>query len=218
MIGVLLADDEALVRTGFRHIIESDPELAVVGEAEDGAEVLELAARIRPSVVLMDIRMPRLNGLEATRSLLRGNASAPRVVILTTFDPDQYVFEALRAGATGFLLKTAPADQLIAAIHLAAKGEAMLSPSITRRLIADYARRPAHSARPASLADLTPRELEILRMVVRGMSNGEIATELVIAPATVKSHVASLLQKLDLRDRVQLVVTAYETGLIQPGA
>jgi DNA-binding NarL/FixJ family response regulator len=218
MIRVLLADDEVLVRTGFRYIIESDPELTVVGEAEDGAEVLELVDRTRPSVVLMDIRMPKLNGLEATRRVVQRGAQAPRVVILTTFDPDEYVFEALRAGASGFLLKTAPADQLLAAIHQAAGGEAMLSPSITRRLIADYAKRPAPSRHPASLGDLSPRELDVLRLIARGMSNSEIATELVIAPATVKSHVASLLQKLDLRDRVQLAVTAYETGLVQPGA
>jgi DNA-binding NarL/FixJ family response regulator len=218
VIRVLLADDQALVRTGFRYILQTEPDIEVIGEADDGAQAVDMTPRLRPDVILMDIRMPALNGIEATRRLTVGGGRAPRIVILTTFDPDEYVFQALRAGASGFLLKTAPADQLISAVRLAADGDAMLSPSITRRLIEDYARRPAAAERPAVLAELTPRELDVMRLLARGLSNAEIADELVVAPATVKSHIASLLQKLDLRDRVQLVVMAYESGLVQAGA
>jgi DNA-binding NarL/FixJ family response regulator len=212
-IKVLIADDQALVRTGFRKILESEPDLEVVGEAGDGGEAVEASLLLRPDVVLMDIRMPRLDGLEATRLL----AGKTRVLVLTTFDLNEYVYEALRAGASGFLLKDAPADQLVTAIRVLAAGEALLAPSITRRLIEEFARRPPSNARPAELEVLSPRELEVLRLVARGLSNAEIATELYVGDATVKTHVSRILQKLTLRDRVQAVVLAYESGLLQPG-
>jgi DNA-binding NarL/FixJ family response regulator len=212
-IKVLIADDQALVRTGFRKILESEPDLEVVGEAGDGGEAVEAALLLRPDVVLMDIRMPRLDGLEATRRL----AGKTRVLVLTTFDLNEYVYEALRAGASGFLLKDAPADQLVTAIRVVAAGEALLAPSITRRLIEEFARRPPSDARPAELEALSPRELDVLRLVARGLSNAEIASELYVGDATVKTHVSRILQKLALRDRVQAVVLAYESGLLQPG-
>jgi DNA-binding NarL/FixJ family response regulator len=212
-VRVLIADDQALVRTGFRKILESEPDLEVVGEAGDGAEALERVAVLHPDVVLMDIRMPRVDGLEATRRL----AGRTRVLILTTFDIDEYVYKALRAGASGFLLKDAPADQLITGIRVVAQGDSLLAPSVTRRLIEQFARRPPPSARPDTVAELTARELEVLRLLARGLSNAEIAHELIIGDATVKTHVARLLQKLGLRDRVQAVVLAYESGLVQPG-
>jgi DNA-binding NarL/FixJ family response regulator len=212
-INVLIADDQALVRTGFRKILESEPDLEVVGEAGDGGEAVEAALLLRPDVVLMDIRMPRLDGLEATRRL----AGKTRVLVLTTFDLNEYVYEALRAGASGFLLKDAPADQLVTAIRVVAAGEALLAPSITRRLIEEFARHPPSDARPAELEALSPRELEVLRLVARGLSNAEIANELYVGDATVKTHVSRILQKLTLRDRVQAVVLAYESGLLQPG-
>jgi DNA-binding NarL/FixJ family response regulator len=212
-IKILIADDQALVRTGFRKILESEPNLEVVGEAGDGGEAVEAALLLRPDVVLMDIRMPRLDGLEATRRL----AGKTRVLVLTTFDLNEYVYEALRAGASGFLLKDAPADQLVTAIRVVAAGEALLAPSITRRLIEEFARRPPSNARPAELEALSPRELEVLRLVARGLSNAEIASELYVSDATVKTHVSRILQKLNLRDRVQAVVLAYESGLLQPG-
>jgi DNA-binding NarL/FixJ family response regulator len=212
-IKILIADDQALVRTGFRKILESEPNLEVVGEAGDGGEAVEAALLLRPDVVLMDIRMPRLDGLEATRRL----AGKTRVLVLTTFDLNEYVYEALRAGASGFLLKDAPADQLVTAIRVVAAGEALLAPSITRRLIEEFARRPPSNARPAELEALSPRELEVLRLVARGLSNAEIASELYVSDATVKTHVSRILQKLNLRDRVQAVVRAYESGLLQPG-
>jgi DNA-binding NarL/FixJ family response regulator len=211
-IKVVIADDQALVRTGFRKILESEPDLEVVGEAADGGEAVE-AALLRPDVVLMDIRMPRLDGLEAMRRL----AGKTRVLVLTTFDLNEYVYEALRAGASGFLLKDAPADQLVTAIRVVAAGEALLAPSITRRLIEEFARRPPSNARPAELEALSPRELDVLRLVARGLSNAEIAGELYVGDATVKTHVSRILQKLTLRDRVQAVVLAYESGLLQPG-
>jgi DNA-binding NarL/FixJ family response regulator len=217
VIRVLIADDQALVRTGFRVIIDAEPDLEVVGEAGDGRETIDAVATRRPDVVLMDIRMPNLDGIEATRRLTASGARAPRVLMLTTFDLDEYVYEALRAGASGFLLKDAGADELLHAVRVVAAGEALLSPSITRRLIADYARRPPVSERPAALAELTPRELEVLRLVARGLSNGAIAAELVLGEATVKTHVARIFQKLDLHDRAQAVVLAYETGLVSPG-
>ncbi|HEU5363228.1 MAG TPA: response regulator transcription factor [Gaiellaceae bacterium] len=216
MIRVLIADDQALVRTGFRVIIDADPDLEVVGEAADGREAVEIAQARHPDVVLMDIRMPNLDGIEATRRLTSGGG-APHVLILTTFDLDEYVYEALRAGASGFLLKDAGADELLHAVRVVAAGDALLSPSITRRLIADFARRPPASEQPAALAELTPRELEVLRLVARGLSNGAIARELVVGEATVKTHVARIFQKLDLHDRAQVVVLAYETGLVSPG-
>jgi DNA-binding NarL/FixJ family response regulator len=212
-IKVLIADDQALVRTGFRKILESEPDLEVVAEAGDGGEAVEAALLLRPDVVLMDIRMRRLDGLEATRRL----AGKTRVLVLTTFDLNEYVYEALRAGASGFLLKDAPADQLVTAIRVVAAGEALLAPSITRRLIEEFARRPPSNARPAELEALSPRELDVLRLVARGLSNAEIASELYVGDATVKTHVSRILQKLDLRDRVQAVVLAYESGLLQPG-
>ncbi len=211
---VLIADDQALVRTGFRKILESEPDIAVVGEAQDGGEAVEQTQLRRPDVVLMDIRMPRMDGLEATRRI----AGRTRVLILTTFDVDQYVYEALRAGASGFLLKDTQADQLVTGVRVVAQGDSLLAPSITRRLIEQFARRPAPSARPDSLTELTPRELEILQLVARGLSNREIADDLVLGEATVKTHVTRILRKLALRDRVQAVVVAYESGLVQPGA
>ena len=215
-IRVLIADDQALVRIGFRKILESEPDLEVVGEAGDGGEAAERARLLRPDIVLMDIQMPGVDGLEATRRLV-GNGIA-RVLILTTFDINEYVYEALRAGASGFLLKDTDADQLINAIRVVARGEALLAPSITRRLIEQFAKRPPPSTRPEALAELTPRELEILQLLARGLANAEIAQELILGEATVKTHVARVLHKLGLRDRVQAVVTAYETGLVQPGA
>jgi len=216
MIRVLIADDQALVRTGFRVILDAEPDLQVVAEAGDGREAVDLVQQKRPDVVLMDIRMPNLDGIEATRRLT-ALPHAPRVLMLTTFDLDQYVYEALRAGASGFLLKDAGADELLHGVRVVNAGEALLSPSITRRLIADYARRPPASEQPAALAELTPRELEVLRLLARGLSNGEIARELVLGDATVKTHVARVFQKLDLHDRAQAVVLAYETGLVIPG-
>ena len=212
-IKVLIADDQALLRTGFRMILESEPDLEVVGEASDGAEAVTAVLRLRPDVVLMDVRMPRLDGLAATRRL----TGQTRVLILTTFDLNEYVYEALRAGASGFLLKDAPADQLVTAIRVVAAGDALLAPSITRRLIEEFAHRPPASSRPAALTALSPRELEVMRLVARGLSNSEIAGELVLGEATVKTHVSRILQKLALRDRAQAVVAAYESGLLQPG-
>jgi DNA-binding NarL/FixJ family response regulator len=215
-IRVLIADDQELVRTGFRMILASEPDLTVVGEAGDGLEAVELARGLEADVVLMDIRMPGLDGIEATRRLLAVRA-ATRVLILTTFDLNEYVYEALRAGASGFLLKDAPAVQLVTAIRVVAAGDALLAPSVTRRLIAEFAQRPPPSARPVAMEELTERELEVLRLVARGLSNAEIAKELFVGDATVKTHVARILMKLDLRDRVQAVVAAYESGLVQPG-
>jgi DNA-binding NarL/FixJ family response regulator len=216
VIRVAIADDQALVRTGFRVILDAEPDLEVVGEAGDGRETVELVQARRPDVVLMDIRMPNLDGIEATRRLA-ALTQPPRVLVLTTFDLDEYVYEALRAGASGFLLKDAGADELLHAVRVVAAGDALLSPSITRRLIADYARRPPPSEQPAALAELTPRELDVLRLVARGLSNAEIARQLVVGDATVKTHVARIFQKLDLHDRAQAVVLAYESGLVTPG-
>jgi DNA-binding NarL/FixJ family response regulator len=216
-LSVLIADDQALVRAGFRKLLEAEPSLRVVAEASDGVEAVELARRQQPDIVLMDIRMPRLDGLEATRRLLQG-PTRTRVVMLTTFDLDEYVFDALAAGASGFLLKDAPLEQLIAAIQVVADGDALLAPSITRRLIEEFVRRPpARAGPPRQLSGLTARELEVLRLLARGLSNAEIAAELVLGEATIKTHVGNLLTKLGLRDRVQAVVLAYESGLIHPG-
>ena len=216
-IRIVIADDQELVRTGFRVILDSEPDLEVVGEAADGRQAVDAARASRPDVVLMDIRMPNLDGIEGTRRVTALPA-APRVLILTTFDLDEYVYEALRAGASGFLLKDAGADELLRAVRIVAAGDALLSPTITRRLIEDFARRPAPREKPAALAELTPRELEVLRLVARGLSNATIARELVVGDATVKTHVARIFAKLDLHDRAQAVVLAYESELVQPGS
>jgi DNA-binding NarL/FixJ family response regulator len=214
---VLVADDQELVRAGFRLILEAAG-FEVVGEAPNGAVAVELAARHHPDVVLMDIRMPVLDGIAATRQLAAAGPDAPKVVILTTFDLDDYVYEALRAGASGFLLKEAPRADLIAAVRVAAAGDALLAPSVTKRLIEAFVARPAETLpSPSRLASLTPRERDILLLVARGRSNLEIAGNLVVSEATVKTHVAHLLAKLGLRDRVQAVILAYETGAVTPG-
>ncbi len=218
-IRVLLADDQAMVRAGFRLILESEPDIAVVGEAEDGRQALAAARSLRPDVVLMDVQMPVMDGLAATRELLGPPAALPtRVLILTTFERDDYVFAALRAGASGFLLKNAPPEDLIEAVRVVAAGNALLAPSVTRRIIEEFAKRPAPTDHAEEVARLTERELEILRLLARGLTNAEIATRLYVGEATVKTHVSNVLAKLDLRDRVQAVVFAYESGLAQPGA
>jgi DNA-binding NarL/FixJ family response regulator len=213
VIRVLLADDQALVRAGFRLILDAEPDMEVVGEAGDGAEVVEQADGTCLDVVLMDVRMPQLDGIEATRRLL-ANGQGPRVLMLTTFDLDEYVIDAFRAGASGFLLKTAPPDQLVAAVRTVHAGDALLAPASTRRLIEQFAHPPTQA--PA-LDQLTTRERDVLRLLARGLTNAEIAAELVVEPSTVKSHVASVLAKLNLRDRVQAVVFAYESGLVRAG-
>jgi DNA-binding NarL/FixJ family response regulator len=215
-IRLLLADDQELVRTGFRLILNAEPDMAVVGEAADGAQAVDEAVRLRPDVVLMDVRMPKMDGIEATRRLGGIVPEPPRVIMLTTFDLDQYVFDALRAGASGFLLKDAPAAQLVEAIKVVAGGDALLAPAITRRMITEFARRPLPQDEPA-LEQLTSREREVLILIARGRSNAEIGAELYISDATVKTHVKRVLSKLELRDRVQAVVLAYESGLVQPG-
>ena len=227
MIRCLIADDQAMVREGFGALLAAQDGLEVAGLAADGAEAVALARRLRPDVVLMDVRMPVMDGLAATRELLRGPATGsggPRVLMLTTFDLDEYVYEALRAGASGFLLKDAPADELTRAVRVVAAGDALLAPSVTRLLIADYAR-PPFTAEPrtsgtskSALRDLTPRETEVLRLIARGLSNAEISAALVIAEQTTKTHVGRILMKLGLRDRAQAVVVAYESGLVTPGA
>jgi DNA-binding NarL/FixJ family response regulator len=214
MIRVLLADDQGLVRAGFRMILRAEPDIEVVGEAADGREAVEQARVLKPDVVLMDIRMPELDGIEATRRVTALDPPA-RVLVLTTFDLDEYVYESLRAGASAFLLKDAPEQQLVAAVRVVADGGSLFSPSVTRRLIEQFAR-PASPAAGA-VAELTPREQEVLRLVARGRSNADIASELVVSEHTAKTHVASILQKLDLRNRVQAVVFSYETGLVRPG-
>ena len=217
-IRILLADDERLVRAGFRMILKSEQDLEVVGEAADGLEAVDGATTLRPDVVLMDIRMPTLDGLGATRRILAGSDPRPRVIVLTTFDLDEYVYEALRAGASGFLLKDAPEDHLVAAIRVAADGGSIFAPTVTRRLIEEFARGSSRRQTPPELEELTPRELEVLRLIAAGLSNHEIATKLVVSEHTAKTHVAHILQKLNLRDRVQAVVLAYETELAVPGA
>jgi DNA-binding NarL/FixJ family response regulator len=219
-VRVLIADDQALVRAGFKMILEAEPEIQVIGEAEDGVEAVEMIQRLKPDVALMDIRMPRLNGLEATRQIVNGGGDSPtRVLMLTTFDLNEYVYEALRAGASGFLLKDVPAEQLIAGIQVVARGEALLAPSITRRLIEEFAKnQPVERVAPKEVEELTTREMEVFKLISRGMSNAEVAAELIVSETTVKTHVARILMKLHLRDRVQAVVYAYESGLIQPGA
>ena len=219
MTSVLIADDQALVRVGLRKILETDPETAVAGEASDGEDAIAEARRLRPDVVLMDIRMPVLDGIEATRRIVAGR-SATRVLILTTFGLDTYVFDALRAGASGFMLKDAPPEEIAAAVRIVASGEALLAPAVTRAVIEEFARRepPPEPTAPPALDELTPREREVLDLLARGLSNPEICARLVISEATAKTHVARILQKLDLRDRVQAVIYAYESGLVAPGA
>ena len=219
MIGILIADDQALVRVGLRKILESEPETAVVGEAADGEDAVALARQLRPDVVLMDIRMPVLDGIEATRRIVRAQP-ATRVLILTTFGLDGYVYDALHAGASGFMLKDAPPEEIAAAVRIVASGAALLAPAVTRAVIDEFARRQpaAVPVLPPAVADLTPREREVLDLLARGLSNAEICERLVISEATTKTHVARILQKLGLRDRVQAVIYAYETGLLTPRA
>jgi DNA-binding NarL/FixJ family response regulator len=218
MTTVLIADDQALVRVGLRKILETERETTVVGEAGDGEDAVAAAGRLRPDVVLMDIRMPVLDGIEATWRLVRADP-ATRVLILTTFGLDTYVYEALRAGASGFMLKDAPPEEIAAAVQIVASGEALLAPTVTRMVIEEFARRAPAAAPvlPPAVADLTPREREVLDLLARGLSNPEICARLVISEATAKTHVAHILQKLGLRDRVQAVIYAYESGLVAPG-
>jgi DNA-binding NarL/FixJ family response regulator len=221
MIRILLADDQAMVRQGFGALLNAQPGMAVVGEATNGEDAVRTGRDLRPDVILMDVRMPVMDGLEATRRLMSppvGVDHRPRVLMLTTFDLDDYVYEALRAGASGFLLKDATADDLVAAVRIVAAGEALLAPTVTRRLIEEFASRPRRDRpRPDQLASLTARELEVAKLIARGLSNGEIADTLVLAEQTVKTHVGRILTKLALRDRAQVVVTAYESGLVTPG-
>jgi len=217
----LIADDQAMVREGFAAVLAAQPGLLVVGQAADGADAVRQVQHLRPDVVLMDVRMPVMDGLQATRQILAAAASTtrPRVLMLTTFDLDEYVYAALHAGASGFLLKDATAAELVHAVRVVAAGDALLAPTVTRRLIADFARQPhpVPAFQPAALGALTPRETEVLRLIARGLSNAEISDTLVIAEQTTKTHVGRILAKLDLRDRAQAVVLAYETGLVTPG-
>jgi DNA-binding NarL/FixJ family response regulator len=217
-IGVLIADDQALVRAGFRMILEAEQDLRVVAEAKDGEEAVQAASRKRPDIVLMDIRMPVMDGLDATRRIIAASGQPPKVLILTTFDLHEYVIDALHAGASGFLLKDVPPEQLVTGIRIVADGDSLLSPSVTRRLIESFVgQRPQTSKPPPGLDELTTRELEILGLIARGLSNAEIAEQLVVSNTTVKTHVARVLSKLGLRDRVQAVVLAYEAGIVSPG-
>ena len=215
-IRVLVADDQSMVRAGFRLLLSGEDGIEVVAEAENGLEAVDKAARFQPSVVLMDIRMPELDGLEATRRILAADPGA-RILILTTFDLDEYIYEALQAGASGFVLKDDPPEQLIAAIRTVAAGDALLSPAVTRRVIQQFTRIP-RAAQPSGLEQLTGRERDVLRLVAQGLSNAEIGEQLYIGETTVKTHVTHVLQKLQLRDRVQAVVLAYQTGMLEPEA
>jgi DNA-binding NarL/FixJ family response regulator len=215
-ITVVLADDQALVRRGFRLILEAEPDIEVVAEAEDGQQAIDAVRRHRPAVVLMDIQMPGLDGLEATRRILGQSGNQTRVLILTTFERDDYVFEALQIGASGFLLKTAPPEELLTAVRVVSRGEALLSPSVTRRVIQEVTRHQRRAPRSPDLDRLTQRELEVLRLLAEGRSNAEIAAELYLSEATVKTHTSSILSKLGLRDRVQVVVFAYKQGITEP--
>ncbi len=217
-IRVLIVDDQALIRSGLRMILEAEPGITVIGEAADGREGVQLATRQRPDVVLMDIRMPVMDGIDATRRLNTSSLEPkPRVLILTTFDLDEYVYAAIRAGASGFLLKDAPPDDLIHAIGVVARGEALLAPTVTRRLIEEFASRPEPDSNTEGMDELTEREVEVLRSLAAGLSNAEIAAALFVSEATVKTHISHILTKLGLRDRVQAVVVAYESGLVRPG-
>jgi DNA-binding NarL/FixJ family response regulator len=218
MVSVVVADDQAMVRQGFGALLSAQPDIQVVGDAPDGAAAVREVVRLRPDVVLMDVRMPELNGLEATREIFRRRLDpAPRVLMLTTFDIDDYVYEALRLGASGFMLKDAPAEELVRAVRLVASGEALLAPSVTRRLIEEVTRRRPEVQPAAELATLTPREREVLELVAAGLSNAEIGQRLFVADQTVKTHVGKVLAKLHLRDRAQAVVYAYESGVVRPG-
>jgi DNA-binding NarL/FixJ family response regulator len=218
MISVVIVDDQGMVRAGFRSLLETEPDLEVVGEAANGAEAVEVVSRLQPDVTLMDIRMPVLDGIAATRTLLE-RGSRTRVLVLTTFDLDEYVFEALRAGASGFLLKDAPAEELSAAIRVVAAGESLLAPGVTRRVIDAFRRQPTGPSRTVDrrLAQLTPRELEVLGLLARGLANSDIASRLFVSEGTTKTHVSNVLAKLGLRDRVQAVIFAYENGVVVPG-
>ncbi|MFF0266933.1 response regulator [Kribbella sp. NPDC004536] len=213
-ITVLVVDDQEMVRAGFSALLDAQPDIQVVGQAGDGEQAVALAAQLKPDVILMDVRMPVLDGLSATKRIVAGTES-PRVVMLTTFDLDDYVYSALRAGASGFLLKHSTPDELAAAVRVVAAGDALLAPSVTRRLVEDFTR--AQPVVPVTPTRLTPRETDVLRLVARGLSNREIAADLVLAEQTVKSHVSNILTKLDLRDRAQAVVYAYESGVVVPG-
>jgi DNA-binding NarL/FixJ family response regulator len=217
-IRVLVVDDQELVRAGFIMILDSQDDIEVVGETANGADALDEVKRLRPDVVLMDIRMPKMDGLEATRILRADKDSDVRVLILTTFDPDEYVYKALRAGASGFVLKDTPPQDLLTAVRVVAKGESLLAPSITRRLIARFAEQLSPPATSQELERLTDRETEVLRLMAKGLSNSEIAEQLYLSPTTIKSHVAGVLAKLGVRDRVQAVVFAYENGVVRPGS
>ena len=218
MIRILIVDDQAMVRTGFRMILESEEDINIVGEAADGVEAIDQARALQPDVILMDIRMPKLDGLEATRRILDGASPSSKVLVLTTFDLDEYVYESLRAGASGFMLKDAPPEQLVDAIRIVASGDSLLAPAVTRRVIEGFVAGRPREGPPPELESLTARELEVLQALARGCSNAEIAKELFVSETTVKTHVARVLQKLNLRDRVQAVVLAYESGLVQPGS
>jgi DNA-binding NarL/FixJ family response regulator len=216
-IKILLADDQAMVRAGLRMILEAEPDLQVIGEAEDGVRATTLVHSLKPDVVLMDIQMPVMNGLEATRRIVQETEGASRVLILTTFERDDYIFEALRSGASGFILKNAPPEDLVTAVRVIAEGNGLLAPSVTRRIISEFAQRPVRLPVINEVEHLTEREIEVLKLIAKGKTNAEIANELVVSEATVKTHVSNLLTKLGLRDRVQAVVYAYESGMIQPG-
>ncbi len=219
MIRIVIADDHELMRSGLRSMLDAESDMEVVGEAEDGAEAVDQVVRLHPDVAIMDIRMPRLDGIEATRRLMAQGDAAPRVLVLTTFDLDEYVYEALRAGAGGFMLKDAPPGKLAEAVRTVAAGEALLAPAVTKRLVERFVQRPPSDvARTERFDELTERELEVLKLVTKGMSNAEIGEQLYLSEATVKTHITRILSKLGVRDRVQAVVLAYESGLVEPGA
>jgi DNA-binding NarL/FixJ family response regulator len=218
-VRIIIADDHQVVRSGFAELLETQPDFTIIGTARDGREAVRIGRKLKPDVVLMDIRMPGMDGIEATRQLTRDGPGGPRILVLTTFDLDEYVYDALRAGASGFLLKDVTAEQLFDAVRVIAAGDGLLAPGITRRLISEFAQRPAAIPQPTPrLVDLTPREIQVLQLVAEGLSNSEIAARLTVTEETVKTHVSRILNKLGLRDRTQAVVTAYETGLVVPGS
>jgi DNA-binding NarL/FixJ family response regulator len=216
-VRVVLVDDQALIRTGFKMILETEDDIEVVGEASDGEQAISMTRSVRPDVVLMDVQMPTMDGLEATGRIVRDASIPSRIVILTTFERDDYVFEALRAGASGFLLKNAPSEELVHAVRVVAAGDALLAPSVTRKVIEGFIRRPASRSNEVELQRLTERETEILQLLATGKSNSELAVHLFVGEGTIKTHVSSVLTKLGLRDRMQAVIFAYESGLIEPG-